>query len=178
MSNTHTGISVIRLITLLVTSSLLAACNSHGEGTNFSLDATTESGGKVKAGVDGTTGGVTIDAPGLKAAIALPKIQLDADDVDISGVKLYPGSKVTGMNVTANDRTHSGGQVRIAFDAPADAATVKDWFGKEMTKKAFKFSASAAGLSGTTEDGDAFSLDLKPGAAGHTSGTLNVDDQK
>lgn len=170
--------SVIRLITSLATLSLLAACNSRGEGTNFSLDATTESGGKVKAGVDGATGGVTIDAPGIKASIALPKIQLDANDVDIGGVKLYPGSKVTGMNVTANDRAHSGGQVRIAFDAPAGAATVKDWFGREMTKKAFKFSVSAAGLSGATSDGDAFSLDLKPGAAGHTSGMLNVDDRK
>lgn len=163
-------------LTILLPTLLLAACND-GPGTNISFDAKTDSGDTVKATADGKTGGVSIDAPGFKASLDLPRIQLDADDVDISGVKLFPGSKVSGMNIDADDAKKDGGKVRIAFDAPADVAAVTAWFDKEMTRRRFTITSGGSGLSGTTDDGDRFSLELKPGAAGHTAGVLAVEDK-
>ncbi len=157
---------------------LLAACNSQGPGTNISFDAKTDSGGTVKATADGKTGDVSIDAPGFKAAISLPKIQLDANDVDISGVELFPGSKISGMSIFAGDSKAKGsGNLRVAFDAPADVTTVQSWFDKEMKKHGFTLAAGSSGLTGTTVDGDPFSLELKPGASGHSNGVLAIEDK-
>ena len=57
----------------------------------------------TEASIDGGSGQVKIDVPGFEANIKLPKVQLDAANFDIGGVKLYPGSKVTSMNIDAAD---------------------------------------------------------------------------
>ncbi len=166
------------LIYLLSPLLVLTACSGKDDGTkgtDMTLNATSKEGESVQASADGNTGKVAVNLPGFKAEIDMPKIHLDTDDFEMNGAKLYPGSKISSVNVTAKDNKagKDNGNVRLTFSAPADLATVKAWFAKEMTEEAeFKLTPNANGLSGTNEDGDAFTLSLTPGAANETSGVL------
>ncbi len=162
----------------------LVACGSKSDdgkaGTDISINAVTDEGNPVKASSDGKTGEVAIDAPGFKASIAMPKIKLDADNFDIDGVKLYPGSKVTAMKLdqlagTKDSESEKRGTVRIRFDAPAAPDVVKAWFVEKLTgNDKFTVTQSINGISGTGKDGEPFMLDLQPGESGHTMGSMTI----
>lgn len=162
------------LLALAAPLTLLAGCGGDDTGTSISIKGNDSEGKPAVASVDGKSGQVKIDVPGFEANIKLPKVQLDADNFDIGGVKLYPGSNVTSMNIDAAEKGKVGDAVTIAFDSPADAATVKAWFLEKMKAESFTVAEAATGLSGKTDDGDAFTLTLTPGATGHSNGTINI----
>jgi hypothetical protein len=169
----------MRAIIFILTPLLaLTACSSKDDGskgTDVTLNATGKNGESVNASADGNTGKIAVNLPGFKAEVDMPKIHLDTDDFEMNGAKLYPGSKIASVNVTARDAKDGkdNGNVRLAFTAPADVATVKAWFAKEMTEEAdFKLTPNTDGLSGANADGDSFTLALTPGAANETSGIL------
>ncbi|MEK6638077.1 MAG: hypothetical protein AABY88_08345 [Pseudomonadota bacterium] len=170
-----------QLIILPFAALALTACGTKSDdgnpGTDISIDATTDEGSPVKASSDGKTGEIAIDVPGFKANIAMPKIKLDADNFDIDGVKLYPGSKIVSMK--AEERKHDTGDgkgnVQIRFDAPATPDVVKAWFVEKLTgNNKFTITQTASGLTGRNEDGAPFTLDAQPGATGHTVGTIII----
>lgn len=170
-----------RFIILPFAAFALAACGSRSDdatpGTDISIDATTEEGNPVKASSDGKTGEIAIDVPGFKATIAMPKIKLDADNFDIDGVKLYPGSKIVSMKVDQVTRGAGDkrGNVRISFDAPATPDIVKAWFLEKLTANdKLTVNPTKNGVAGTNKDGDPFTLDLQPGETGHTSGSVII----
>jgi hypothetical protein len=172
------------LIILPFAALALAACGSNtGDGkpgTDISIDATTDEGNIVTASSDGKTGEVAINAPGFKANIAMPKVNLDADNFEMNGAKLYPGSKILSMKVdnvmrAAGTKSDGGATVRISFDAPATPDVVKAWFLEKLVSTAkYNLTATPEGMTGTTEDGDPFTLNLRAGAAGHSIGTMIV----
>lgn len=156
----------------------LAACSGSDEpeqGTTLQVDATTESGSKVEISADGKSGNVGVKVPGFDANIRLPKKLLDDSNFDIDGVKLYPGSTVETVNVTANEQKgkHEA-DVRIGFSSPADPAKVAGWFKEQFAKQSITVSGNASGLSGTTKDGDAFTIELTSAEAGKTKGTVSI----
>ncbi len=173
-----------QLIILPFAALALAACGASSDdatpGTDISIDATIDEGNPVKASSDGKTGEIAIDVPGFKANIAMPKIKLDADNFDIDGVKLYPGSKVISMKVdqitrTAGSASDNKGNVRISFDAPASPEVVKAWFLEKLTANdKLTVTPTASGFAGTSKDGDPFTLDLQPGETGHTTGSMII----
>lgn len=64
---------------------------------------------------------VSIDAPGFKASLKVPGLEMGGDAMDIDGLKLYPGSTVTGVDVQGDRPDGKGGQVRMGLrsgDAP------------------------------------------------------------
>jgi hypothetical protein len=160
----------------------LAACGASADdgktGTDISINATTDEGQPVKASTDGKTGEVSVDVPGFKANIAMPKVNLDSDNFDLNGAKLYPGSKVTSMKVDAVTRAAGAADdgkatVRISFDAPATPDVVKAWFLEKLTDTAkFKLTETPTGMTGTNEDGEPFTLNLRAGATGNSIGTI------
>ena len=85
---------------------LIAACGSrdHGVTTN----AVGPDGKKVVSGL-------SIDTDAFKANVEIPGLQVSGENMDIDGIKLYPGSTVRGVKVAANDangtKAHS-----VAFD--------------------------------------------------------------
>ena len=94
----------MRLAFLIPPMMLLAACGSEektsAEGTQVSINAGDEHGGvQIKAGKDG--GNIKIGGEGASIDIDIPDfVDLDIEsDFDIDGVKLYPGSKVTKVDV-------------------------------------------------------------------------------
>jgi hypothetical protein len=147
----------------------LAACGDK-QGTSFTLNAS-DDGDNSTVVANGSSGEVSLNVPGFSGKIALPKVQLSGDDVDMNGVHLYPGSKVTAMNV---DAKKNSGAVHIGFDSPADPQTVRGWFRQKLTAANFTVRDDANGLSGKTNDGKPFSMTLAHAGAGHTKGDLTV----
>ncbi len=128
----------------------LAACSGSNEpeqGSTLKVDATTESGSTVEISADGKSGNVGVKVPGFDANIRLPKKLLDDSNFDIDGVKLYPGSTVDTVNVTANDQKGKhNADVRIGFSSPADPAKVSGWF-KEQFATQEVIQAEAEGVA-------------------------------
>jgi len=131
--------------------------------------------------VDGKTGEMSIDAPGFSGKITLPKMKLGSDDFDLNGVKLYPGSTITTMNIAANSdgkgegKGDSRDKVRIVFDSPATPEKVIDYFADKLAAANFKLTKSGQSLKGTDEDNKPFMLDVKPAANGHSTGTIAIE---
>ena len=147
----------------------LAGCD-NGSGTSFTLNAT-DANSAMTVTDNGQTGEFAVNVPGFAGKLKMPRIHLDGDDVDLNGVHLYPGSKVTGMNIDAD---HDQGAVHIAFESPADPATVQAWFLDKLNAAGFMLHAEGSGLSGTSESGEPFTLDLQPDGTGHAKGRINA----
>ncbi len=115
----------MRLAFLIPPMMLLAACGAEekksGEGTEVSINAGDELGGvQIKTGKDG--GNIKIGGDGAAIDIDIPDfVDLNIeDDFDIDGVKLYPGSKVTKVDVDANDKSGADkATVKLGFTSPA-----------------------------------------------------------
>lgn len=147
----------------------LAAC-SDKPGASISVNASDDDGG-VTMSDNGATGEVALNVPGFSGKIKLPKLHLDGNDIEFNGVHLYPGSKITGMNV---DASGDNGTVHIAFDSPANSATVRRWFETKLTGAGFTLHDQGDGLAGTTDEKKPFSLKLRPDGNGHAKGMITV----
>jgi hypothetical protein len=147
---------------------LLAACNrSEDDGSSISLQA---DNGAVRGALDGRTGELKLDVPGFKGAIKLPKMTIDATNVDFNGVKLYPGSKVGTVDLG----DAAGGGMRLSFESPASAETVRAWLGERLGKAGFRLHLDGEALTGTDEDGKPFRLEMRPDGAGRSRGTITA----
>lgn len=157
----------------------LSACSDRdaveGNGTSISIDATSTSGEKVEVKSDGETGKVSVRVPGFEGKIDLPKVVLNETNFDIDGVKLPEKARVTSMNIKADETAKSDkAEIILAFTAPGKASDVSAWFLKEFQKADAKVASRADGLSGTTEDGNAFAIKIADGAAGQAQGVITV----
>ena len=148
----------------------LAACDRPEEGTSIRVDA---EGGNVLGAIDGRTGELKVDVPGFQGSLKLPKIRLDANDVDLNGVKLYPGSTIDGIDITGNEKGNGGG-VRLGFTSPAAADTVRDWLGERLGKAGFALRRDGDGLTGTTDEDKPFRLEMRPGGKGRSTGIITL----
>jgi len=158
---------------ILAPALLLAACGGGSEdGTQISITGG-DNGSDFVAGV-GKDGRVSIDAPGFKGAISLPKFQLDAGDFDINGVKLPDGSKITSMNIDGDRGGKGDDRVRVAFTSPVGTAAVREWFQRKLSAEGFKLTAAGDNLSGTTVDGNGFSLTTKATGTGKSENVLSI----
>ena len=150
---------------------LLAACGQEEkakEGTEISIDAGDEHGGvQITQSKDGG-GKVKIGGDGVDIDINVPDF-VDFDvtgDFDIDGVKLYPGSHVTTVNVDANDKNGTkDAVVKIGFTSPAAPAKAADWMAGEFAKKGVKVGRTGDTLAGKDSEGNDFSIKFGPDGA-------------
>ena len=144
----------------------LTACNKQPAGE---APATREGQSATATTTSSANGAVRASASG---------IDIDGDDFDIDGVDLYPGSHIRAMNV---DAVNKGGAkistVKASFESPTDAKTLADWFDAEMKKEKFTFTRSGYMLSGTTDDGDAFTLTISDLGGGKANGHVVITDK-
>jgi len=147
----------------------IAACNRSDEGTSVTINA---DGGNVMGAIDGETGEMKIDIPGLKGAVTLPKIKLDSGNFDLNGVRLYPGSSITNVSVTGDGKEAGG--LRVRFASPATPDVVRGWFAERLAKVGYRVTADGANLVGTTDENKPFRLELAPDGAGKASGTVVI----
>lgn len=155
-----------------LTALAVAACD--GTGTSVTIDAKSDGGNSTLA-TDGN-GQMAIKVPGFEGALKIPKMEIDAEDFEMNGVTLYPGSKITNLHVNAEE--HAGrrdkGEVTVDFTSRAAPATVQQWFREKMTAKGFKAETDGAGLKGTTDEGDPFTLRLEADGAENAKGQLRL----
>jgi len=158
-----------QLMTMLLGLGALSACgraddaqNDNGTDVSVSLD-----GGNGTIAADGETGRVSIDLGSIAGNFKLPKLKLGGSDVDIDGVKLYPGSKVTGLDIDdPSSKAEGDGRVSIRFDAPAAPATVQRYFLDAFKEKGVTAKADGTGLQGKGEDGKPFTMTLTKAGEG------------
>ncbi len=159
----------------------LAGCGSDKEGTTISFNMSDSDGNESSvANVDGKTGEVSINAPGFKGKLSLPKLNLGGSDFSLNGVNLYPGSTIKTMNISAqkDDTDPSGdgekGSVRVVFDSPATPDKVIDYFADKLGKADFTLTRKDTGLTGTDDEKKPFSLVVTPAADGHSTGVITA----
>lgn len=149
---------------------LLAGCDGADQGTSVSFTGNIADGNSVT--MNGSTGQVKVDVPGFQGSFKLPKVQLTADNFDLNGVKLYPGTKISGFDV--DTRGEDDGRVRVAFDSPATAETVRDWFQQRLPRAGYTVREDGNGLTGTTDDDKPFALRVDDTAGGRAKGTITI----
>ncbi len=150
---------------------LLAACGQEEEkkaGPEISINAGDEHGGvKITSSKDGG-GKVKIGGDGVDINIDVPDF-VDFDvtgDFDIDGVKLYPGSQVTSVNVDATDRNGADkAVVKLGFTSPAAPAKAADWMAGEFARQGVRISRTADTLAGKDKDGADFTIKFGPDGA-------------
>lgn len=148
----------------------LAACDRPGQGQAQGTSVTINAdGGNTLGSIDARSGEVKIDVPGFSGQIKLPKVQLDATNFDLNGVRLYPGSTIDAVDVGTGEKD-SG--VRIRFTSPATPDQVRGWFGERLGKAGFTLKQDGAGLTGTTEENKPFRLDLTGDGATRARGAI------
>lgn len=155
----------MKSIVILSAAALTLTACGQGDGTSISITGDNGSAGLVN-------GVASIDVPGMKGQITLPKFTVDARHMDIDGMKLFPGSTVANVDVNAHGE--DDGRVRVAFDSPASVAKVRDYFRGQMASAGFKASDDGTGLSGTTKDGQPFRLTLDAAGADRSKGELTL----
>ncbi|KTE46562.1 MULTISPECIES: hypothetical protein [unclassified Sphingopyxis] len=150
---------------------LLAACGQEEEkkaGPEISINAGDEHGGvQISSSKDGG-GKVKIGGDGVDIDIEVPDF-VDFDvtgDFDIDGVKLYPGSQVTTVNVDATDKNGADkAVVKLGFISPAAPAKAADWMAGEFAKKSIKVTRTGDTLAGKDKDGADFTIKFGPHGA-------------
>lgn len=142
----------------------LVACSDKGDDTAIRYDG------------NGTDGNFSINVPGFSGKMKLPKLKLDASNVEFNGVHLYPGSTVSSFNLDAlgDGKDEGKGKVRIGFESPADPAVVRDWFAERLGKVGFTLKAEGNSLVGTDDDKEPFRMDLEPAGAGKSKGMVTA----
>ncbi|HEY1124720.1 MAG TPA: DUF4230 domain-containing protein [Sphingobium sp.] len=158
-----------RFISMLIGLGVLSACNDPDE---HRVSAQNDNGIDLSMSVDGGN-----DGANTKVSIRLPSLKLDNPDVDIDGVKLYPGARVTGVDISGEDGQSEGGMtIRFISDAAPDE--IRDYYLGAFMAKGLTATVTRGGIAGTDHDGKPFRIDLvaQDGAAG-TRGTVHVGNK-
>ncbi len=116
---------------------------------------------------DDTVSGLNIDSDKFKANLAIPGLSFGGDHMDLSGMKLYPGSTVKGMRVHAVDRPGAEkGEVIVTFTSPAAPLAVAQHMAAQAQKAGFTLtrntSAEVAGAKPKHDGTESFDATLNP----------------
>ena len=161
---------------------LLAACEMKVGKDDRDKDMAS-----VKVGADGNVAitadegadGVSLSVPGFEGKMKIPGMELSGDDMDIDGIKLYPGSKLSGINIT-DQKGPGNGLVDMGFTSPATPDKVAAHFAAGARARDFTdIKVTNAGgkttLTAKNPDGDDFAITMQPVELG-TSGRILIRD--
>ena len=143
---------------------LLAGCNVHSKNPNDSDD-------NVSIHAD-ESGNIAFNLPIAQGQVKLPGGFMHNGDFDIGGVKLMPGSQVTGFNL---DSRNDVSNVDMSFTAPASPDQVRSYFVDQFKKRGADVSISGNVVTGKSKDGSPFTIDVNPSGSG-SQGTIKVQD--
>lgn len=166
---------MIAKVVLVGAMAALAACSPKSDADGKPHAKGEAPGTTFTASADSSTGNVKIALPGAKLDIDVPGKMFEGGNVDLDGIKLYPGSKVDTMNVVAHE--HDGedqAKVAIGFTAPAAPAVVRAWMLSQTAQLKRPLRAVGNDLVGSTKEGKAITVALLPVDGGHTNGTIKI----
>ena len=172
----------MRAAILLLPIVALAGCDEPADqpekGADISIVAHDDNRKEVfTANAEGDTGRVRVSTPIFSADFKLPKLAIGAEDFDIGGVKLYPGSTVARIAVDANDNNRDDATVDVDFTSPAKADVVRDWFVAEFKRRDVAVEVGDDAIVGTTAEGNDFVIAVKDGGDGVTEGAIHIKEK-
>jgi len=144
---------------------LLAACNVHSKN---SADA----GENVSIHAD-ESGHIAFNLPIVEGQVKVPTSFMHNGNVDIDGVKLPPGSSVTGFNLDAHNE---GATVDISFTAPASPDAVRSYFVDQFKKQDVDAALTGDAVSGKSKDGSAFVIHVAQAQTG-SQGKIEIQSK-
>ena len=166
-----------RLVLLLGAAALLAGCHATAHGDNGE-QASITIGNSADAGGGNGQQSVAIDVPGFSAKVNVPNLNIGGD-TKIEDMPLFPGTKVSTVNIAADGADGSGGDskgnVAMAFSAPGKAQDVVNWYRDQAGKHGWAAQPASganqfeATKTGADSHGPArFALQVADGAQGST----------
>jgi hypothetical protein len=150
---------------LLMALPLLAGCNVHSKNPadgdeNVSIHAD-------------ESGHIAFNLPIAEGKLKVPAGMMHNSNFDIDGVKLMPGSSVTGFNLDShNDVT----TVDMSFSAPASPDEVRAYFIDQFKKQGVEAALAGDAISGKSKDGSPFVIRVSPAASG-SQGKIEIQDK-
>ena len=144
---------------------LLAGCNVHSKNP-------AHGDGNVTTHAD-ESGNVGFNLPIAEGQLKIPTSFMHNGDVDIDGVKLMPGSSLTGFNMDAHD---NGATVNMSFTAPASPDQVRSYFVDQFRKQGVEAAVSGDSVSGKSKDGSGFTIQVSQAPNG-SRGTINIQSK-
>ena len=159
-------------VALLLPVALLAACERKGD--EAAVEIRSGNGSTQITAEPGKESRLKIDTPGVKADINVPFLSMMTEKMEIDGVRLYPGSKIAGVNINADDGKDED-RFTLRFQAPAARDKVADWFNTQFTANQFKMTLQGSRFSGTNDEGNPVTLDMRDGPNGTTEGEFRIE---
>ena len=153
----------MKRLSRLMLVALLAGCNVHSKSGDDE---------KVNVNAD-ASGQIAFDVPFAKGQVKLPSGWMHKGNFDIDGVKLMPGSEVTGFSLNAHDK---GATVNMTFTAPAAADAVLSYYVDQFRKKGIDAAVAGDSVTGKSKDGNPFTIQVSPAGSG-SKGTIRVEDE-
>jgi hypothetical protein len=152
---------------ILLALPLLVGCNVHGKYPGDSDE-------NVSIHAD-ESGNIAFNLPIAEGQVKIPGGFMHEGDVDIDGVKLMPGSKVTGFNLDShNDVTN----VDMSFTAAAPPDDVRSYFVDQFKKQGAEVKLAGDTVSGKSKDGNPFTIQVSAAANGSTGKIVVQDTDK
>ena len=151
---------------LLLLAPLLTACNVHSRNPangdeNVSIHAD-------------DSGHVSFNLPIAQGKMKLPQGMMNHGDVDIDGVKLMPGSKMTGFNLDASKG--SGANIDMSFTTAAAPDAVRAYYVDQFKQKGVEAAVSGDQVIGKSKDGSPFAIRVRPAGSG-TQGKIEIQSK-
>jgi len=143
---------------------LLAGCNIHSKNPNDSDD-------NVSIHAD-ESGNIAFNLPIAQGQVKLPGGFMHNGDFDIGGVKLMPGSQVTGFNLDSHNEVTN---VDMSFTAPASPDQVRSYFVEQFSKAGAEARIAGDSVTGKSKDGSPFTIQVSPAGSG-SQGKITVQD--
>ena len=157
----------MKFAVILIAASALAACNVQAKHDDGDKNET------VRISASDSDGNVSFDVPFMKGEVKLPGSVIHEGDVDIDGVKMYPGSRVNSFHV---ESTGGVSNVNIGFKAPDPADKVRAYFVDQFRQKGVEAIAAGDSINGKSKDGGTFAIRVQDNGGG-SQGTITLQDR-
>jgi len=144
---------------------VLAGCHVQGKNPAHSDE-------NVMINADGS-GRVAFNFPFAKGEVKLPASMMNKGNVDIGGVKLMPGSTMTGFNLNGGG---DGAVVEMSFNAPAAPDAVRSYYVDQFKQKGVEAALAGDTVTGKTREGSAFAIKVFPDGSG-SQGLVTIQDR-
>jgi hypothetical protein len=153
----------MKRLSCIIAAALLAGCNVHSKSGDDD---------KVNINAD-ASGQIAFDVPFAKGQVKVPSGWMHNGNFDIDGVKLMPGSQVTGFSLDAHDKASV---VNMSFTAPASPDAVRAYFLDQFRKKGRDVAVAGDSVTGKSKDGSPFTIQVSPAGSG-SNGMIRIEDK-
>ena len=149
----------------LVLLPLLAGCNVHSKNPADGDD-------NVSIHAD-QSGQIAFNLPIAEGKLKIPGNFMHEGDVDIDGVKMMPGSTLTGFNLDSHNEVSN---VQMSFTSTASPDEVRSYYVDQFKKQGVEAAIAGDAVTGKSKDGGPFTIQVSPAANG-SQGKIVIQDK-